>query len=263
MYTILPMSMAPSMSDIKTDVPEEGSSQTVKVQLKLREMIFSGELQAGARLTELAVVERLGVSRTPIRAALIRLEQEGLLQPWPSGGFAVRTFSESDVADAIELRGTLEGLAARVAAERGVVAAVLEQAKQCLAGIDQLLQALTLNDEAFSSYVRLNAQFHGLLGQLSGSAMLQRELERVGSLPFASPSGFVVAQANSPQARDMLVVAQDQHRQVLDAVERREGARAEAIMREHSRLAQRNLRDAVRSPETPTNPVGMRLIRPN
>jgi GntR family transcriptional regulator of vanillate catabolism len=168
---------------------------------------------------------------------LIRLEQEGLLQPWPSGGFAVRTFSETDVADAIELRGTLEGWAARVAAERGVVDEVLVQAHACLDGIDQLLQAIRLNDEAFSSYVRLNAQFHGLLGQLSGSSVIQRELERVGSLPFASPSAFVVAQANSPQARDMLVVAQDQHRQVLDAIARREGARAEAILREHSRLA--------------------------
>jgi GntR family transcriptional regulator of vanillate catabolism len=251
-----------SLPVASADTSEDGGSQTVKVQLKLREMIFSGELQAGARLTELAVVQRLGVSRTPIRAALIRLEQEGLLQPWPSGGFAVRTFSETDVADAFELRGTLEGLAARVAAERGVVDAVLVQAQACLDGIDQLLQALTLNDEAFSSYVRLNAQFHGLLGQLSGSPMLQRELERVGSLPFASPSGFVVAQADSPQARDMLVVAQDQHRQVLDAIARREGARAEAIMREHSRLAQRNLREAVRSPDANRNPVmGMRLIR--
>ena len=264
MYTIFIMSKATPLSVAIADTPEDGGSQTVKVQLKLREMIFSGELQAGARLTELAMVERLGVSRTPIRAALIRLEQEGLLQPWPSGGFAVRTFSETDVADAIELRGTLEGLAARVAAERGGVNEVLVQAEACLDGIDQLLQALTLNDEAFSSYVRLNAQFHRLLGQLSGSPMLQRELERVGSLPFASPSGFVVAQADSPQARDMLVVAQDQHRQVLDAIAGREGARAEAIMREHSRLAQRNLREAVRSPNTHRNPVlGMRLIRPN
>jgi GntR family transcriptional regulator of vanillate catabolism len=57
----------------------------------------------------------------------------------------------------------------------------------------------------------------------------------------------------------MLIVAQDQHRQVLDAIERREGSRAEAIMREHSRIAQRNLRDAVMSPhlEMP----GVRLIR--
>lgn len=258
------MSAQTPLSVASADAPEDGGSQTVKVQLKLREMIFSGELQAGARLTELAVVSRLGVSRTPIRAALIRLEQEGLLQPWPSGGFAVRTFSETDVADAIELRGTLEGWAARVAAERGAVEEVLVQAHACLDGIDQLLQAVTLNDEAFSRYVRLNGQFHGLLGQLSGSPVLQRELERVGSLPFASPSAFVVAQADSPQARDMLVVAQDQHRQVLDAVVRREGARAEAIMREHSRLAQRNLREAVCSPDTHHNPVlGMRLIRPS
>ena len=65
------------------------------------------------------------------------------------------------------------------------------------------------------------------------------------SLPFASPSGFVVMQAHSQRARDMLVVAQDQHRQLLDAIEHHEGARAEAILREHSRLAQRNLRAAL------------------
>jgi len=52
---------------------EEGGSQAVKVQLKLREMVLAGELKAGARITELALVEKLGVSRTPIRAALIRL----------------------------------------------------------------------------------------------------------------------------------------------------------------------------------------------
>jgi GntR family transcriptional regulator of vanillate catabolism len=70
----------------------------------------------------------------------------------------------------------------------------------------------------------------------------------VVGLPFASASAFVVEQANSPQARDMLIVAQDQHWQVLDAIERKEGARAEAIMREHSRLAQRNLRQALVQP---------------
>lgn len=264
MYTIFAMNTAISAIATLPEGQEEGGSQTVKVQLKLREMIFAGELQAGARITELAVVERLGVSRTPIRAALIRLEQEGLLQQLSSGGFAVRTFSENDVADAIELRGTVEGLAVRLAAERGVSESLQAQAAQCLDAIDVLLQALTLDDDAFSSYVHLNAQFHGLLGQLSGSSVLQRELARVGSLPFASPSGFVVVQANTPQARDMLVVAQDQHRQVLDAVARREGARAEAIMREHSRLAQRNLHEAVRRADMQDNPVvGMRLIRPN
>lgn len=239
---------------------ESGGSQAVKAQLRLREMILAGELAAGARIAELTIVERLGVSRTPIRAALMRLEQEGLLEALPNGGYAVRTFSERDVSDAIELRGTVEGLAARLAAERGVAAVVLAEASECLAQVDVVLRAPTLDDEAFLRYVTLNQRFHVLLAEMAGSGVIARELERVVSLPFASPSGFVVVQANSPQARDMLIVAQDQHRQVLDAIERREGGRAEAIMREHSRIAQRNLRDAVRSPHLHQMP-GVRLIR--
>jgi GntR family transcriptional regulator of vanillate catabolism len=223
-------------------------------------MILAGELPGGARIAEVAVSEQLGVSRTPVRTALMRLEQEGLLEALPNGGYAVRTFSQREVADAIELRGTVEGLAVRLAAERGVAEGVLAQARQCLADIDGLLASPALDDAAFTRYVELNQRFHNLLSEMAGSAVLARELERVVSLPFASPSGFVVVQANSPRARDMLVVAQDQHRQVLEAIARREGARAEAIMREHSRLAQRNLREAMRAPHTGRVP-GVRLIR--
>src|SRR3954462_13203835 len=115
---------------------EAGGSQAVKAQLRLREMILAGELPGGARIAELTLVERLGVSRTPIRSALMRLEQEGLLEALPNGGYAVHTFSERDVSDAIELRGTMEGLAARVAAERGAPPQVLAAARECLAGID-------------------------------------------------------------------------------------------------------------------------------
>jgi GntR family transcriptional regulator, vanillate catabolism transcriptional regulator len=237
---------------------DEGNAQ-VRAQLQLREMILSGELPAGARIAELNLVERLGFSRTPIRAALMRLEQEGLLQALPHGGFAVRTFSEREVAESIELRGMVEGLSARLAAERGAVPVVLAEAQQVLAQIDALLQASALSEADFSRYVLLNAQFHQLLGELSGSELLTREIDRASSLPFASPSAFVVLQATSPKARDMLIVAQDQHWQVLQAIERREGARAESIMREHSRLAQRNLRDAVRQP-TSSMP-GVQLIR--
>ncbi|WP_082497872.1 GntR family transcriptional regulator [Pseudorhodoferax sp. Leaf267] len=239
---------------------DSGGSQAVKAQLRLRELILAGELPAGSRIAELAIVEKVGVSRTPIRAALMRLEQEGLLQGLPGGGYAVRVFSEREVADAIELRGTLEGLAARLAAERGVPEDLLAQARDCLAPIDELLRAPALDDEAFQRYVEWNGRFHHLLHALAGSEVIARELERVVRLPFASPSGFVVQQANSPQARDMLIVAQDQHRQVLDAMAQREGARAEAIMREHSRLAQRNLREAMAAPDAERMP-GVRLIR--
>jgi GntR family transcriptional regulator, vanillate catabolism transcriptional regulator len=239
---------------------KDDASQAVKTQLRLREMILAGELAGGSRIAELAIVDMLGVSRTPIRAALVRLEQEGLLQALPGGGFAVRTFTERDAADAIELRGTVEGLAARLAAERGVEDVVLAQARECLAEIDEVLARRALDDAAFLNYVTLNQRFHNLLRDMAGSAVIAREIERVVSLPFASPSAFALQQANSPQARDMLIVAQDQHRQVLDAIAKREGARAESIMREHSRIAQRNLRDVMQGHGADRMP-GVRLIR--
>jgi GntR family transcriptional regulator of vanillate catabolism len=237
------------------------TSQAVKAQLRLRELVLAGELPAGARIAELAIVERLGMSRTPIRAALMRLEQEGLLEGLPGGGYKVRTFSEADAADAIEMRGTVEGLAVRLAAERGVAPEVLAQAHEVLARIDAVLAQRRLGDAAFGRYVELNAQFHSLLSGMAGSAVIARELDRVVNLPFASPSAFVLVQASSERARDMLVVAQDQHREVLLAIEQREGARAEALMREHSRIARRNLRDAVRSRALQRHMPGVRLIR--
>jgi GntR family transcriptional regulator of vanillate catabolism len=236
------------------------SSVQVQALLRLREMILAGELPGGARIAELSIVEKLGFSRTPIRAALMRLEQEGLLDALPNGGYAVKTFSERDVSEAIELRGTLEGLSVRLSAERGAPPVVLNEARACLREIDALLSQSALDDVAFSSYVALNERFHLLLSEMAGSAVIAKELERVCSLPFASPSGFVVVQANSPKARDMLIVAQDQHWQVLDAIDRREGSRAESLMREHSRMAQRNLREAVQSQRLDQMP-GVQLIR--
>ena len=249
--------LAPSSSASSAD---PGASQAVRAQLRLREMILAGDLPGGARIAELALVDLLGVSRTPIREALLRLEQEGLLTCLPSGGYAVRTFSEGDVADAIELRGTMEGLAARLAAERGVDAALLAEAHACLDAIDATLAPRTLDDAGFARYVELNARFHLLLSRMVGSDVVARELDRVKGLPFASPSAFVVVQTHSAQARDMLVVAQDQHRQALDAIERREGARAEAILREHSRITRRNLLAAVQASHVQGLP-GVQLIR--
>src|SRR3979411_831373 len=114
--------------------------QTVRDQLALRDLILSGRLRSGERISELGAVETTGVSRTPVRMALVRLEEEGLLEAIPSGGFMVKAFTERDILDSIELRGTLEGLAARFAAERGVSARSLEPLKEGLADIDQLVR---------------------------------------------------------------------------------------------------------------------------
>src|SRR5256885_9714817 len=91
----------------------------MRAQLRLRELILSGQFAPGERMSELPLVERLGVSRTPLRLALATLEHEGLLRNLSGGGYAVRAFTQADMRDAVELRGVLEGTAARFAAGRG------------------------------------------------------------------------------------------------------------------------------------------------
>jgi GntR family transcriptional regulator, vanillate catabolism transcriptional regulator len=216
-------------------------SQTVKALLSLRDLILKGALAPGERLSELVIVERLGVSRTPLRAALIRLEEEGLIEALPTGGFTVRAFTERDIYDAIELRGTLEGLAARLAAERGAKPEKLDALKACVTDIDALLVNGEMSADLMSAYVGLNGAFHTLIAELPESPGVVRQIERVVSLPFASASAFVMAQVGLPQARAVLALAQEHHKGVIEAIEGRQGARAESLMREHARLAHRNL----------------------
>ncbi len=222
-------------------------SQAVKALLALRGLILAGDLRPGERISELSIVERIGVSRTPVRHALVRLEEEGFLEAIPSGGFAVKAFSEDDVFDAIETRGVLEGLAARLAAERGAPEPKLRCIQDHLDDIDRLIARAEITPTSFEHYVRLNASFHSDLIDLAGSRQLLRQIERAVALPFASPSGFVMAQSVMPDAARLMIIAQDQHRCILEAIVNRQGERAEAVVREHARLAARNLKAALNS----------------
>ncbi len=233
------------MSVVKPFAPasdtEKGQSRTVTALLAVRELILDGVLAPGSRISELSVAERTGISRTPIRAALQRLEEEGLVETIPSGGFAVKSFSQQEVFDAIEIRGTLEGLAARLAAERSSIAR-LGPLQACLQELDEVVEAAIASREGFPAYVAANARLHAMIVDLADSPTLKRQIDRAVSLPFASPSGFVMAQAVMPESHRILLVAQDQHRCVVEAITNGEGARAEAIMQEHARVAARNLR---------------------
>jgi len=248
-----------SLSPVRA-VPS-ANNQTTRALLELREMILRGELKAGERLSELAVVERLGVSRTPIRAALQRLAEEGLLEELAGRGYAVKTFTEHDVRDAIELRGTLEGMAARFAAERGVSSLLMDKAHAVLAGIDRIMCERELSKRGFEHYVELNEQFHSHLISMSGSALLMREFSRITRLPFASPNGFIGAQVDAPEAHLILTLAQEGHRAVIEAIELRQSTRAESLMREHARLAHRNLKFALRHQQSIGKVHGGVLIR--
>lgn len=214
--------------------------QSLKALLGVRDLVFNGQVRPGERLSEIALAERLDISRTPVRAALARLQQEGLLDLIPSGGYAVRSFTREEVIDAIELRGVLEGTAARLAAERGVPPARMRAVTELLRALDA---ALGSNPESmdFDRYVELNAAFHEALNGLAGSETIKREIERVTRLPFASPSAFLDKQSDVPAFRRSLFVGQAQHKAIVNAIELREGGRAEAVAREHARLARLNL----------------------
>lgn len=216
-----------------------GSSHTIRALTELRQRILSGEFKGGERLFEVPLAEMLNISRTPVREAMSRLAEEGLLERAKSAGFVVREFGLDDVIDAIELRGVLEGTVARLAAERGVAPEDLARITDVVNEIDACFK--DNGDVDFDSYSKLNAEFHEKLAALSGSKIIQRELERVVHLPFASPSAFLPDKMQMESRRGSLELAQAQHRELISAIKNREGARAEALAREHARTARRDL----------------------
>jgi GntR family transcriptional regulator of vanillate catabolism len=214
-------------------------SQMTKATLGVRELVLEGELGPGERVPEVALAERLGVSRTPLRLALATLAHEGLLEPLDGGGFAVRSFTRADIADAIELRGVMEGTAARFAAERLQSVEELAQLIDVTAQLDEVVGDLT--PESLVRYVELNDLYHAELVALAHSPNLARAVAGVVVLPFAAPGALLASQAMLPRSREILVVAQHQHRVLIDAIRDGHGSRAEEIAREHARLAQLNL----------------------
>jgi GntR family transcriptional regulator of vanillate catabolism len=208
------------------------TSQMARALLGLRELLFNGEYPPGQRLSELPLVERLGVSRTPLRLALARLEHEGLIEALATGGYVVRRFTRADIDDAIELRGVLEGTAARFAAERRPPRRRLDRLRAVNDEIGAIVHEAEPSFDGLVRYMALNERFHGQLVDLEG----------VVALPFASASaGLVAAQAQLRESRAILVIAHSQHAALLDAIAAGEGTRAEAVAREHARMARLNL----------------------
>ncbi len=238
---------------------DERNSQVDKAILGLRALVLDGAFEPNARLPEIALAARLGISRTPLRQAMDRLVSEGLLERIQSGGCRVASFTVDDILDAIEIRGVIEGTAARLAAERGADPALMQRADEILEAIDLALSGAGGID--FDSYVEHNAAFHRIIAELSGSAVVLREAERVSRLPLASPSAFLQGQEFIPDFQASLPRAQEQHRAILSAVRAREGARAEALAREHARLARQNLEHVIKSgPKLATRLPGLSLV---
>ncbi len=221
------------------------ASQIAKVVGELRDAVIAGALKPGERIIELQFSVKLGVSRTPLRLALAELEREGVLERLPSRGFRVRAFSMDDIADAIEVRGALEAMAARSVAERGPspgARAILEAA----VSDGQALLAPAARDVSAEvdtfAWRAVNERFHAALINAAENHALTAAMAHNNKTPLSGP-GAVTLQTNAtPLQLGFLLRAQEDHEELINALIQRQGGRAEAIMREHAWRSRANRR---------------------
>lgn len=206
---------------------------------ELREMLLSGNLMPGTRLQEVSLSERFGVSRTPLRAALTVLAEEGLLTRRPSRGFEVRQIVVQDVLDAYDVRGTLEGMACRLCAENGIDEAIRLRLAASLEQGDAIATTKLSDEDAFLHWRKANAAFHDTILEAAGNLCLRDVTLRTMRFPFASQW---VGRWRDPQRYRE---PQQMHHAIYDALVRREAVRAEALMREHIYLAKAMVRTAL------------------
>jgi GntR family transcriptional regulator, vanillate catabolism transcriptional regulator len=209
----------------------------------LRAAILAGDFQAGERLHEVKLATRLGVSRTPVRAALQKLASEGLLDYTPNRGYTLREFSVSEVISAYEVRAVLEGLAARLSAERGLNFSEITALEQALRDGDDLLRNGQITDNHRSQYSRINACFHETIHGSAGSRLLSETVYLCQQVPVSSPRYIVAFEERDVRRRH------DDHHRIFEAIIGREPWRAEMLMRDHVTSVKSSL---VRSLSSPT-----------
>ncbi|MEL6570571.1 MAG: GntR family transcriptional regulator [Pseudomonadota bacterium] len=151
---------------VKSDVIVAGSNTAIAVA-KLRAMIFSGELGAGTDHLESELADRLGMSRTPVREALLRLEAQGLVEVRPRKGARIKPLSPSDMAEIYDILTELESLAAAKAAERNLPEAEL---MTLTSAIQDMEDALARDDR--EAWAAADDVFHHALTHLSGNARI-------------------------------------------------------------------------------------------
>jgi len=205
-----------------------------RVIVRIREMILHGDLAPGQRVREVELAEKLGVSRTPVRESLPILAQEGMLTQLDTRGFVVRAFTPQEIMDAIDVRGVLEGLAARMLAEQGPSRRLIQSLHECLREGDEIFAKRHLLETDEALYGEMNKQFHLLIVQGAGSKVISDALERNDRIPFAAAHAIAFDNVNLPRMYDYLNAAHHQHHAIVQALENGEGARVAGLMYEHA-----------------------------
>lgn len=194
---------------------------------RLCDEIRSGALAPGARLTETEIADRLGISRTPVREAIRRLEAEGLVDHQPRTGAVVRRLDYPEIMELYEMRAVLEGTAARLAA-RAASPVELEE----LGAINAEMVALGTGG-APGALPRLNRQFHARLLDAARNRFLLQSMASVEKT-------LLILGRSAMDVPDRAAEAVAEHQVVLDALNARDGAAAEAAMRRHMERAHLN-----------------------
>jgi DNA-binding GntR family transcriptional regulator len=187
----------------------------------IRAAIIDGRLDPGQRLKEEELARELGISRTPVREALLFLQAEGLIESAPNRGATVRSYEPEEIEDMYDLRALLEGHAARRAAMRVSPAGIRR-----LRESNARFATLVADEEGVAELIRENLVFHSAILEAAGSERLSQMVRKVIELPLVYKSFYWYS---SEQKR----ISDHYHQQLTIALEARDAERAELLMKEH------------------------------
>ena len=217
-------------------INEGVKSKEEEVYRILADEILSGAYERGAALTEMSLSSRLGVSRTPIRAALHRLAEEGLIEFSPNRGAVVVGVTVEDLIDTYKIRIRLEGLAAAMAAER-----LDEAGKSKLTESVELAEYYMAKGDA-EKLKELDSTFHSIIYAATGNRMLTKILSELHR-------NIKLYRKLSLTVPGRLERSIGEHREILGAILASDAERADALTRVHVERAMDNMVEAMKNKE--------------
>jgi GntR family transcriptional regulator of vanillate catabolism len=204
--------------------PEADSARCYEA---LRAMVLAGRFEMGERLGEEGLAAELGLSRTPVRAALSRLVADGFVTYSPNRGHRMRVYTVEDVRDIYECRAILESEAVRLVAEHGIDDACLATLNDVLARMNACIHAGAATEAGLRArYLPLNHVFHATLYAACPNAQLRTMIGRLTDLPPVIRNYF---NFSGDEFRESHVA----HERIVSAIVAREPLRASSLMREH------------------------------
>lgn len=213
-----------------------------RVAWQLRQLIYEGKFAPGDRLAENPLSEKLGASRTPIRAALVSLEKEGLIAATPGGGFVVRAVTVDQINHALDVRGALEGLAARTIADEGLSRSARKLLQECLDVGEEMVAAAFSKPDMQSRYATMNEKFHTTIVHEAKNEAILRALAANEGIPFTAPKATIITVPDPKSLLSVLIISHNQHKSIVEAIDEGDGTRAEFLMREHTNISKTTLK---------------------